>query len=121
LAIWRQVSGANRSRWTEQVFVSSPPIRFFGPPLSDGPIAWGALNHTASFKSLDRIRVDLFVNCQCSLVQGLGGSIAGLFVVKRGQFVQQHREVGMVWTECFLPDREGSLEKRLGVGVAALS
>jgi hypothetical protein len=43
-----------------------------------------------------------------------------LLVVKNGQAVEAHGQVGMVGTESLLPDRQRTLVERLGVGVSAL-
>ena len=62
----------------------------------------------------------LLVDRQGALVEGLGGGVAALGVVQRGEVVEVRGQAGVFRPEGLLINRQGALVEGLGVGVAAL-
>jgi hypothetical protein len=53
-------------------------------------------------------------------VERLGFGVAALLLIKQSKIVQRQSEGGMIATESFLQNGQGSLQKRLGVRIASL-
>ena len=64
--------------------------------------------------------VELFADCQRTLVQPLGFGIFALMIVRVGKIVENLSHVRVAWAERLLLDRECALVQSLGISVFAL-